>query len=56
MIWECYEYLSIGIMLEIDKNTFNILVNLVEKSKMNDFLYNFIIHYRREEGNSQNSI
>nr|WP_314108643.1 PoNe immunity protein domain-containing protein [Bacillus pseudomycoides] len=43
-------------MLEIDKNTFNILVNLVEKSKMNDFLYNFIIHYRREEGNSQNSI
>ncbi|MCX2824505.1 hypothetical protein COM13_22565 [Bacillus pseudomycoides] len=31
MIWECYEYLSIGIMLEIDKNTFNILVNLVEK-------------------------
>ncbi|MED2790305.1 DUF1911 domain-containing protein [Bacillus wiedmannii] len=50
MLW----MLSIGIMLEIDKNTFDILAKLVEKHKVNDFLYNFIIHYRNEEVNYQN--
>lgn len=51
MLW----MLSIGVMLKVDENTFNILVNQVEKSKVNDFLYNFIIHYRKEEVNYQNS-
>ena len=51
MLW----MLSIGIMMEIDEKTFNILIKLVEKSKINDFLYNFIICYRKEEVNYQHS-
>ncbi|WP_369903629.1 PoNe immunity protein domain-containing protein [Bacillus manliponensis] len=39
MLW----MLSISVMLEVDKNTFDILVNLVKKSKikLDDFLYKF---------------
>lgn len=45
MLW----MLSIGVMLEIDDDSFNVLVNLVENSNLNDFLYNFIIHSRKED-------
>lgn len=51
MLW----MLSIGIMLEIDDDTFNVLVKLVEDSKINDFLYNFIIHSRKETVTYQDS-
>ena len=44
MLW----MLSIGVMLEIEEDSFNILVNLVENSELNDFLYNFIIQSRKE--------
>ena len=55
ILWDSARYedmlwmLSIGIMLEIDDDSFNVLVNLVEKSNLNDFLYNFIIHSRKED-------
>ncbi|SOC44178.1 PoNi-like cognate immunity protein [Ureibacillus acetophenoni] len=51
MLW----MLSIGIMLEIDENTFNTLVKLVENSNINDFLYNFIINSRKKGIDYQNS-
>lgn len=58
-IADCYEdmlwMLSIGIMLEIDDDVFNILVELVENSNVNDFLYNFIIHSRKDDVTYQNS-
>ncbi|BCC94484.1 PoNe immunity protein domain-containing protein [Bacillus cereus] len=45
MLW----MLSIGIMLEIDKNTFDILAKLVEKHKVNDFyiILSFIIEMKK---------
>lgn len=51
MLW----MLAIGIMLEIDENTFNTLVGLVENSNINDFLYYFIIHSRKNVIDYQNS-
>ncbi len=42
MVW----MLSIGIMLEIDQEKFNILVEMVEKSELDDYLVNFLISYR----------
>ena len=51
MLW----MLSIGVMLEIEDDFFNVLVNLVENSELNDFLYNFIIHSRKENVKYQNS-
>jgi len=51
MLW----MLSIGVMLEIDDDSFNVLVNLVENSELNDFLFNFIIHSRKNDVEYQES-
>lgn len=51
MLW----MLSIGVMLEIEDDSFNVLVNLVENSDLNDFLYNYIIQSRKENVKYQNS-
>lgn len=51
----CYEdmlwMLSIGVMLEIDDQIFNILIDLVEENKKEDWLYYFIINYRNKNYN-----
>lgn len=44
MLW----MLSIGVMLEIDDQSFNILIDLVEKNKKEDWLYYFMINYRNK--------
>ena len=48
------QMLSIGIMLEIDNSDFNSLVNLVIKDNPNDFLIDFLIHYRRPDWEIKN--
>lgn len=47
MLW----MLAIGVMLEIDDESFNVFVKLVENSHLDDFLCNFIIHSRKNEVN-----
>lgn len=54
-----YDYilwmLSIGIMLEVDDKEFDILADLVDKSNKNDWLYNFLMHFRKKDINFENS-
>ena len=45
MVWA----LSIGILLEIDEETFNQLVDLVKKDDPEDYLIDYLIKYRRPE-------
>jgi len=45
MVW----MLSIGIMLNIEDDTFFKLVKLIEKDNPNDFLMDFLINYRVQE-------
>lgn len=45
MVW----MLSIGILLKVDSIQFDLLVSLVEKNQVNDFLIDFLIKYRQPE-------
>lgn len=45
MLW----MVSIGVMLEVDDEIFEILIELVEQAKLDDFLLSFLIHSRKSE-------
>ncbi len=47
MVW----MLSIGIMLEIEQEKFDVLVDLVENDNPNDFLIDFLVNYRKSNWN-----
>lgn len=44
MVW----MISIGIMIEVDENTFDVLVDILERNEAYDYLTDFLINYKRQ--------